>query len=125
MLGADDAAGLVQILEGIRMVQEAGCPHRDLEILFPAAEEVYTKGSSAFDFTKLRGKEAYVLDLSGPVGMAAAKAPSLISFQITVQGKAAHAGFEPEKGIHAIGGGSESHSRGAPGGIWIRIPPAT
>ena len=84
------------------MVQEAGCPHRDLEILFPAAEEVYTKGSSAFDFTKLRGKEAYVLDLSGPVGMAAAKAPSLISFQITVQGKAAHAGFEPEKGIHAI-----------------------
>ena len=102
VLGADDAAGLVQILEGIRMVQEAGCPHRDLEILFPAAEEVYTKGSSAFDFTKLRGKEAYVLYLSGPVGMAAAKAPSLISFQITIQGKAAHAGFEPKKGIHAI-----------------------
>lgn len=34
VLGADDVAGLVEILEGIRSVKEAGVPHRDIEILF-------------------------------------------------------------------------------------------
>ena len=66
VLGADDVAGLVEILEGIRSVKEAGVPHRDIEILFAIAEELYIKGSSVFDFSKVRAKEAYVLDfLSG------------------------------------------------------------
>ena len=95
-------AGLVEILEGIRSVKEAGVPHRDIEILFAIAEELYIKGSSVFDFSKVRAKEAYVLDISGPVGSAAYKAPSLISYQVTVTGKASHAGFDPEHGIHAI-----------------------
>ena len=47
VLGADDVAGLVEILEGIRSVKEAGVPHRDIEILFAIAEELYIKGSSA------------------------------------------------------------------------------
>lgn len=80
----------------------SGKPHRDIEVLFPIAEEVYTKGTRVFDFSKIRSKEAYVLDLSGPVGSAAVQAPSLISFVLTIHGKAAHAGFEPEKGIHAV-----------------------
>ena len=99
VLGADDVAGLVEILEGIRSVKEAGVPHRDIEILFAIAEELYIKGSSVFDFSKVRAKEAYVLDISGPVGSAAYKAPSLISFQVVVTGKASHAGFDPEHGI--------------------------
>ena len=102
VLGADDAAGLTEILGGIRRVLSSGKPHRDIEVLFPIAEEVYTKGTRVFDFSKIRSKEAYVLDLSGPVGSAAVQAPSLISFVLTIHGKAAHAGFEPEKGIHAI-----------------------
>lgn len=102
VLGADDAAGLVEILGGIRRVLASGKPHRDIEVLFPIAEEVYTKGSRVFDFSRIRAKEAYVLDLSGPVGTAAVQAPSLLSFVLTIHGKAAHAGFEPEKGIHAV-----------------------
>lgn len=102
VLGADDAAGLVEILEGIRSVREAGIPHRDIEVLFPIAEELYVKGTEVFDFTKVRSREAYVLDLSGPVGTAALQAPTLISFQASVTGKSSHAGFEPEAGIHAI-----------------------
>lgn len=111
VLGADDAAGLVEILEGIRSVQESGVPHRDIEVLFPVAEEVYVKGTEVFDFSKIRAREAYVLDLSGPVGTAALRAPSLISFQVTVKGRAAHAGFAPEQGIHAIGIAAEAVSR--------------
>lgn len=102
VLGADDVAGIVEILEGIRCIQEAGLPHRDVEVLFPIAEEVYIKGTERFDFSRIRAKEAYVLDLSGPIGTAAIQAPTLISFSVTVKGKAAHAGFNPEDGIHAI-----------------------
>lgn len=108
VLGADDVAGFVEILEGIRSVKEAGVPHRDIEILFAIAEELYIKGSSVFDFSKVRAKEAYVLDISGPVGSAAYKAPSLISYQVVVTGKASHAGFDPEHGIHAIAIASEA-----------------
>lgn len=102
VLGADDVAGIVEILEGIRCIREAGIPHRDIEVLFPVAEEIYGKGAKQFDYARIRAKEAYVLDLSGGVGKAALRAPSIISFVITIKGKAAHAGFEPEKGIHAI-----------------------
>lgn len=102
ILGADDVAGIVEILEGIRCIREAGIPHRDIEVLFPIAEEIYGKGAKQFDYARIRAKEGYVLDLSGTVGRAALRAPSIISFVITIRGKAAHAGFEPEKGIHAI-----------------------
>lgn len=111
VLGADDAAGLVEILEGIRAVQESGAAHRDIEVLFPVAEEVYVKGTEVFDFSKLRAREAYVLDLSGPVGAAALRAPSLISFKVTVKGRASHAGFAPEQGIHAIQIAADAISR--------------
>ena len=102
VLGADDAAGLAEILEAIRSVRKANIPHRDIEVLFPVAEEIGLLGSSVFDFSRIRAKEAYVLDMSGEVGSAAVRAPSLISFSITVTGMASHAGFAPENGIHAI-----------------------
>lgn len=102
VLGADDVAGIVEILEGIRSIKEAGIAHGDIEVLFPMGEELYDKGTKAFDFSRIKAKEAYVLDLSGAIGKAALRAPSIISFSITIKGRAAHAGFEPEKGIHAI-----------------------
>ena len=102
VLGADDIAGIVEILEAIRLIQESGKKHKSVELLFPVAEEVYTKGSSAFDYSRLSAKEAYCLDLSGHVGAAAIKAPTLIPFRITIHGKASHAGFAPEKGVNAI-----------------------
>ena len=102
VLGSDDAAGLVEILGGIRSVIESGAPHGDIEVLFPIAEEVYLKGTNKFDFNKIKSRIAYVLDVSGDIGCAAVKAPSLISFNVTVKGRAAHAGFSPESGINAI-----------------------
>lgn len=102
VLGSDDLTGIVEILEGIRHLEEEQIPHRDVEVLFPIAEEFYLKGTEVFDFDKIRAKEAYVLDLSGVPGTAALQAPTLISFKIIVYGKASHAGFAPEEGIHAI-----------------------
>lgn len=102
VLGADDAAGIAAILEAVRSIKEQGIRHRDLELFFPMAEEAYVRGSSVFDYTRFRAKEAYVLDLSGKVGRASLKEPTLISFQIELLGRAAHAGFAPEEGVHAI-----------------------
>ncbi len=102
VLGADDVSGIVAILEALRVLKENSIPHRDIEVLFPIAEEVYIKGTNVFDFTKVKAKEGYVLDLSGDVGLAALQAPAIITFEIQVRGKASHAGFDPESGINAI-----------------------
>jgi len=102
VLGADDISGIVAILEAVRTIKENGLSHRSIEVLFPIAEEVYIRGSEVFDYNIIKSKEAYVLDLSGPVGSAALSAPTLISFTAQIQGKASHAGFSPELGINAI-----------------------
>lgn len=111
VLGADDATGLAEILELIHILKEYNIPHPDIEILFTAAEEPYCQGSRLFDFQKLHARTAYVLDLSGPIGTAAYAAPSILSLYIRVRGKSAHAGFNPEDGIHAIQIASQAISR--------------
>ena len=102
VLGADDISGIVSILEAIRCIKENNISHRSLEILFTVAEEVYIKGSKEFDYSKIKSKEAYTLDLSGPVGCVALSAPSIISFKANIIGKASHSGFSPELGINSI-----------------------
>lgn len=102
VLGADDESALAEILELITVIQEDQIPHPDLEFFFPAAEEPFAQGSRIFDYSKIKAKTAFTLDLAGEVGGAALAAPSIISFEITVHGKSAHAGFAPESGIHAI-----------------------
>lgn len=102
VLGADDFAGITAVLEALRAIREEGLSHRPLELLFTVAEETYNMGASQFDYSGLRSKEAYVLDLTGPVGSAANQAPTILSFTVNIRGRAAHAGFAPETGIHAV-----------------------
>ena len=102
VLGADDAAGIAAILEALTVIQENALPHPDIELLFTAEEERFCPGSARFDYKKLRAKTAYVLDLTGPVETAAIAAPTILSVDIAVKGRAAHAGFAPEDGINAL-----------------------
>ena len=102
VLGADDLAGVTAIYEALREIREQGCSHRPVELLFTTGEELYCKGANAFDFSRIRSRNAYVLDLSGEIGSAAYAAPTLLSFEARVQGRASHAGFRPEDGINAI-----------------------
>ena len=108
VLGADDVSGLCAILEAVTSVLEDGVPHRPIELLFDAAEESYCTGIQQFDFSRLRAKTAYVFDLSGPVGSAAYQAPSIVSFCAEFTGRAAHAAFSPEEGLHAIKAAAEA-----------------
>lgn len=102
VLGADDIGGIAAILEMLRVFKEDNIPHPEIEVLFPVAEEPYGQGSRVFDYSQLKSRRAFVLDLSGPLGRAAIAAPTIISLLIKVKGKSAHAGFNPQDGIHAI-----------------------
>lgn len=102
VLGADDVAGLTAILEALTVIREQNLPHRPIEVLFPIAEEPYCQGTKVFDFSKIRSKISYTLDLTGLIGTAAFAAPSIIFFSVEVAGKAAHAGFAPEEGVNAL-----------------------
>ncbi|MBP3206269.1 MAG: M20/M25/M40 family metallo-hydrolase [Lachnospiraceae bacterium] len=102
VLGADDVSGLVSILEALTVIREQKLSHPDIEVLFTVAEEPYCEGSKYVEYDRLKAKQGYVLDLTGPVGRAANAAPSILSVKVTVKGKAAHAGFAPEEGINAL-----------------------
>ena len=102
VLGGDDLAAVAVILEVLTALRESGLPHRPVELLFSVAEEAYCVGASAFDFGKLKSREAYVLDCEGALGEAVVAAPTILEFTARVLGKAAHAGFSPEAGISAV-----------------------
>lgn len=92
-------------------MNETNTPHRSIELLFPVAEERYGLGWTNADYGRLHAKEAYVLDLGGAIGEAANAAPTILSFQITIQGKASHAGFAPKDGVHAIAAAAKAIAR--------------
>lgn len=111
VLGADDLSAVAELYEVVSILKEHNIPHRPLEIAFFAAEELYTLGSRVFDFSKLKAKEAYVLDLSGDIGRAALRAPTFLYYKATVHGKASHAGFAPEAGVSAVKAAAEAISK--------------
>jgi tripeptide aminopeptidase len=111
VLGADDCAGIAAILEALRHIREEKLPHRPVEVLFTVAEEIYGKGAALLDYSRLQSREAYVLDLAGAVGIAAHKAPTILTFSVTVTGRAAHAGFAAADGIHAIAVAAQAISK--------------
>jgi tripeptide aminopeptidase len=108
ILGGDDKSGIAVILEAIRSVREDGAPCPPLEVVISVGEEVTLRGAKLLDKSRLRARRGYVLDSGGPIGTIVTSAPSQDSLQITVYGRKAHAGSEPEKGINAIRVASEA-----------------
>lgn len=102
VLGADDKAGIVPIMEALRVIQEQHLPHGDLEILFTVGEENGLRGVRHMEPAMLNAQQGYVLDTDGDVGKIVTQAPYHDNLTATICGRAAHAGIEPEKGINAI-----------------------
>lgn len=111
VLGSDDFAGISAIIESVKVIMENKIPHRPIELIFSVSEETYCSGIKNFDFSKIQSKDAYVFDLSGKVGNAAYAAPTIISFKAEIHGKASHAGFAPEQGIHSIKAAADAVSK--------------
>lgn len=102
ILGGDDKSGVVGIIEGVRMIVEENAEHGDIQILFTIAEEGGVNGSRCMDRSKLKAEVAYALDGEGAPGEVVIGAPGQYKWTISVHGKKAHGGLEPEKGINAI-----------------------
>ncbi|MBE6836267.1 MAG: M20/M25/M40 family metallo-hydrolase [Ruminococcaceae bacterium] len=102
VLGSDDLAGVCAIIEALRVLKENGEKFRPVEVVFTVSEETHCMGASHAPFDKIKSKECYVFDLSGDIGEASNKAPTIITYTVSLHGKAAHAAFKPESGVHAL-----------------------
>ncbi len=102
ILGSDDKSAIAAILEAVEIIQERQLPHPPLELLFTVSEEQGLMGAKLFDFSRLQSKIAYVLDDSNHPGTIVIKSPCQNEIEYMVEGRAAHAGMNPEEGINAI-----------------------
>ncbi len=102
ILGADDKAGVVAILETLRVLKEKNIPHGDVQIVLAVAEEGGVNGSKNLAKDKLRADFGYALDSSGRPGKIIVRAPGNYKINVKVHGKTAHAGLAPETGVNAI-----------------------
>lgn len=102
ILGADDKAGMAPAIEMARVLQETGEPHGDIYFLFSVAEEIGLLGAQALKIEELGLDFGYVLDTGPPVGTFVTRTATHDNLSITIKGKPAHAGKDPEKGINAI-----------------------
>ncbi len=97
ILGADDKAGIAEMLEAIRVAPV----HPPLEIAISRQEEVGLLGVKNLDYSRITARRGFLLD-NDTLDTIITGGPSYFAIDVTVQGKAAHAGMEPEKGINAI-----------------------
>lgn len=97
ILGADDKAGIAELLEALRTAPV----HPPLEIVITRQEEVGLLGVKQLDYSQFRAKKGYLLD-NDVLDTIIIGGPSYYAIDVTIKGKSAHAGMEPEKGINAI-----------------------
>ena len=108
ILGGDDKSGVAAIIEVIQSLQENHVAHPPLEVVISVGEELGLLGAKLLDKSKLCSRRGYVMDAGGPIGLIVTSAPSQDSLVVTVIGRKAHAGSEPEAGINAIRVASEA-----------------
>ena len=101
ILGADDKAGLTEILEALAVVQEENIPHGPIEIVVTICEEQGLMGAKALDLSQLSATRGLALDTCG-VDCVTNRAPGANRLRIDIEGVESHAGIAPEKGISAI-----------------------
>jgi tripeptide aminopeptidase len=102
ILGADNKASVVTMLEGVRRVLAENRPHAGIELLFTPMEEVGLIGAEAFDHSRLRARLGYVYDQAAPIGEVILGAPWAQAMEVTFHGRAAHSGMFPEEGRSAV-----------------------
>jgi tripeptide aminopeptidase len=102
ILGSDNKAAVVVMLEAARRIVRERRPHAGVELVFTPQEEVSLRGAGAFDHTRLQARTGYVYDQASPIGEIILGSPHGRSLDFRFQGRAAHAGMAPEDGRSAI-----------------------
>jgi tripeptide aminopeptidase len=102
ILGADNKAAVVAMVEAVRRVVEERRSHAGIELLLTSKEEVGLVGAKAFDAGRLHARVGYVYDMAAPIGTVIMAAPSSRKLDVRFRGRAAHSGMYPEEGRSAI-----------------------
>ncbi len=100
----DMQTSLVMVAEVLRAVKALDLPlTRPVTVLMTSDEEVGSRTSRKLIEEEAR-KAAYVLVMESPLpgGVIKTSRKGSAHFEMTIRGKAAHAGVEPEKGISAV-----------------------
>jgi tripeptide aminopeptidase len=108
ILGSDNKAAVVVMLEAARRVLEEERHHAGIELLFTPQEEVSLRGADAFDHTRLVATTGYVYDQGAPIGEIVLGSPHARLLDFRFHGAAAHAGMHPEDGRSAIAAASRA-----------------
>ena len=102
ILGGDCKAGVAAIFEALESAKEDGTPRRPVQVVLTRGEEIGLVGAANIEYSMIQCKEAVVFDGNGPVNTITGASPTYMKFDVTVTGRGAHAGVDPENGISAI-----------------------
>jgi len=97
ILGADDKAGIAEMLEALRTAEV----RPPVEIAISREEETGLHGVKNMDLSLISARRGFLLD-NDTLDTVVIGGPSYFAVDVTVTGRSAHAGMEPEKGINAI-----------------------
>ena len=101
ILGADDKAGIAELIEALEVLREEKIPHPPLEVVVTICEEIGLIGAKHLDYSLITARRGLALDTSG-VDLVIHRAPAANKLRFEVLGRESHAGIAPEKGISAI-----------------------
>jgi len=97
ILAADDKAGIAELFEALRTAYV----YPPIEIAISRQEEVGLLGVKNLDYSLLTATKGFLLD-NDTLETIVIGGPSYFTIDVSIKGRAAHAGMEPEKGINAI-----------------------
>ncbi len=108
ILGSDNKAAVVVMLEAAQRIVDEERPHAGIELLFTPQEEVSLRGADAFDHTRLVARTGFVFDQGAPIGEIVLGSPHGRLLDFRFHGRASHAGMNPEDGRSAIAAASRA-----------------
>ena len=90
LIGADDKAGIAEIMTALEKIIESGIPHGKISVAFTPDEEI-GRGADRFDVEAFGADYAYTVD-GGPIGELEYENFNAASAKITVHGVSIHPG---------------------------------
>jgi glutamate carboxypeptidase len=101
---ADMKGGLSVLLRALEAVESVGAPQLGYEVVINSDEEVGSPGSAALIAAAAKGKKAALTyePSALPDGTLAGARPGSGNFSISVTGRSAHAGRNPDEGRNAV-----------------------
>lgn len=107
LLGADDKAGVAEIMSAVERLMESGRPHGEVKVIFTTDEEV-GRGAEGIDVKALGCDFGYTVD-GGPIGEIEYENFNAASAVLTVHGVGVHPGEAKDVMVNAATVAIEFH----------------